>query len=79
MTPTHASVTRPKKLTTDRSVASLKPRADRYIVRDAKVSGLELRVSPDKSKTWTLRYRIRGQQRRLKLGAYPTAHARGCP
>jgi len=53
-----------------RSVKALKPRADRYIVRDAKVSGLELRVSPDGAKSWSLRYRINGQQRRLKLGEY---------
>jgi integrase len=35
------------------------------------VSGLELRINPDGAKSWSLRYRVNGQQRRLKLGAYP--------
>ncbi len=43
-------------------------RADRYSVPDSHVAGLELRVAPEGTKTWTLRYRIHGQQRRLKLG-----------
>jgi predicted DNA-binding transcriptional regulator AlpA len=53
------------------AVAALKPRADPYHVRDAKVTGLELRVAADGSKIWSLRYRVYGYQRRLKLGAYP--------
>jgi hypothetical protein len=36
-------------------VDALTPRAERYIVRDAHVSGLELRVHPDGVETWTLR------------------------
>jgi integrase len=59
------------RITTDKSIGPLAPRADRYIVRDAKVSGLELRIHPDGVKTWSLRYRVSGQQRRLKLGEYP--------
>jgi hypothetical protein len=55
---------------TAKSVAALAARTDRYIVRDAKVSGLELRIHPDGTKTWSLRYRVLGQQRRLKLGVY---------
>ncbi len=62
---------------TARTVESQKPRPDRYIVRDAKVSGLELRVSPDGSKSWSLRYRISGRQRRLKLGEYPRVSLAG--
>jgi integrase len=56
---------------TARSVEALKPRPDRYIIRDAKVSGLELRVSADGAKSWSVRYRVHGVQRRLKLGKYP--------
>ena len=52
-------------------VSALKPRGERYIVRDGKVSGLELRVSPDGEKIWSLRYRVHGQRRRLKLGEFP--------
>jgi integrase len=59
------------RLTTATSVDALKPRADRYIVRDDNVSGLELRIHPDGTKVWSLRYRVNGQQRRLKLGEYP--------
>lgn len=60
-----------KVLTTAASVAALEPRTVRYSVRDSKVIGLELRIRPDGTKTWTLRYRALGQQRRLKLGEYP--------
>jgi integrase len=58
------------RITTDKTIATLTPRADRYIVPDAKVSGLELRIHPDGEKVWSLRYRVNGQQRRLKLGTY---------
>jgi integrase len=65
-------VTSTQRLTNAQSVAALKPRADRYIVRDAKVSGLELRVHPDGRKAWTLRYRnALKEQRRLALGEFP--------
>ena len=60
-----------KQITTASSVDALKPAARRYVVRDSDVSGLELRVSPAGIKTWSLRYRVHGQQRRLKLGLYP--------
>jgi integrase len=57
---------------TAQSVKALPPGDKRYIVRDANVSGLELRVAPDGTKTWSLRYRnLEKQQRRLKLGEYP--------
>src|SRR4051794_21396054 len=60
------------KITTASSVDALKPKATRYIVRDNDVSGLELRISPDGVKTWSLRYRNAiKEQRRLKLGVYP--------
>lgn len=62
-----ASVT----LTTAAAVATLKPRPVRYAVKDSKIVGLEIRVRPDGIKTWTLRYRSAGEQRRLKLGEYP--------
>ena len=58
------------QITTDSSIVALKPKAERYIVRDSDVSGLELRVAPDGVKTWSLRYRVNGQQRRLRLGVY---------
>ena len=56
---------------TARTLDGLKPRADRYVVRDSKVSGLELRVQPDGTKVWSLRYRVHGVRRRLRLGEYP--------
>jgi integrase len=58
-------------LTNAQSVAALKPRNERYTVYDSKVSGLEVRVAPDGTKTWSLRYRVHGFQRRLTLGECP--------
>lgn len=60
------------KLTTARSVDALTPRAERYAVADAKVAGLALRISPDGTRVWALRYRnASGEQCRLRLGGYP--------
>lgn len=53
-----------------KTVDALQPRATRYIVRDSEIRGLELRVSPDGTKVWTLRYRFHGQRRRLRLGLH---------
>jgi len=59
-------------LTNAQSVDALRPRPGRYIVRDGHVRGLELRIHPDGTRTWSLRYRNAARdQRRLKLGAYP--------
>lgn len=57
-------------LTNTQSVTSLKPQTAPYLVRDSKIPGLELRVATDGTKTWTLRYRVHGQRRRLKLGRF---------
>lgn len=60
-----------RRLTTARSVAACAPGPTRYSVPDSKVQGLELRVHPSGARSWTVRYRVHGQQRRLRLGAYP--------
>jgi hypothetical protein len=44
-------------------------RAQRYEVAEA--SGLAVRVSLNGAKTWVWRYRFKGRQKRLTLGAYP--------
>ena len=59
------------QIISDKSIATLKPRALRYGVRDGKVAGLQLIVLPTGIKVWTLRYRSHGEQRRLRLGVYP--------
>lgn len=58
-------------ITNVQSVTRLTPQPAPYLVRDSKVTGLELRVATDGTKTWTLRYRANGERRRLKLGAFP--------
>jgi len=59
------------RLTTARTVSALKPRATRYAARDAKINGLELTLHPNGERVWSVRYRVQGQQRRLRLGKYP--------
>src|SRR4051812_22521437 len=49
-----------KKLLTDRFLASLKPRADRYFVLDTDVRGFALRVNRNGSKTFLLVRRYPG-------------------
>jgi integrase len=60
-----------RRLTNTQSITALKPQEAPYLVADAKIPGLELRVATDGVKTWTLRYRVNGQRRRLKLGPFP--------
>jgi integrase len=58
----------------DKLCASLDaPDGRRLDVRDGKVRGLVLRVSPDGGKAWSVLYRrkIDGRRRRATLGAYP--------
>nr|MBA3270299.1 integrase arm-type DNA-binding domain-containing protein [Acidobacteriota bacterium] len=66
-----ATPARRKLLQTDRDIATHRPEVDRYTVRDSKVKGLELLVQSSGAKIWSMRYRVAGQQRRLRLGEYP--------
>ncbi|MGD9511843.1 MAG: tyrosine-type recombinase/integrase, partial [Geminicoccaceae bacterium] len=58
---------------TDRRVAGAKPGARRYVLKDTRVTGLELRVSPRAGKSWSLVYRRAGdgRRRRATIGPYP--------
>src|SRR5690606_33007599 len=70
-----ASRQRPRRETlTPRSVAAKKVPAGAVQAEfwDAVVPGLALRVGAGGSKTWTVRYRAAGRQRRYKLGRFPT-------
>lgn len=70
-----ASRQRPRRETlTPRSVAAKKvpPGALQAEFWDALVPGLALRVGAGGTKTWTVRYRAAGRQRRYKLGCFPT-------
>jgi hypothetical protein len=54
------------------SVERAKPSAGLVELRDAKSSGLALRITPTGAKSWTLRCRLpSGVQRRISLGKYP--------
>lgn len=56
---------------TDRSVAALKPKADRYEKWEDGRTGLGLRISPKGRKTWVFMYRFTGRARRMTMGTYP--------
>lgn len=60
-------------LLTTKFVESIKPTVGKQVAYpDAKVSGLELRVTPQGRKVWSLRYRTQdGRQRRMTLGVFP--------
>ncbi len=58
-----------RKRLTDAVVKQAPTRAHRYEIAEA--SGLAVRVSLNGAKTWVWRYRFRGKQKRLTLGAYP--------
>ncbi len=58
---------------TQRFIESASTDAERLEIRDAKVEGLELRVSRHGTKSWLLRYRRKsdGRKRVLTLGRFP--------
>lgn len=56
---------------TDRSIAALKPKAERYEAWEDGRTGLGVRVSPKGRKTWVYLYRFDGKARRMGFGTYP--------
>lgn len=69
----------PTEKLTDRRIKTVcvRPGGARLELWDTTIPGLGLRVAPDSgqgegTKTWFVRYRFAGAQRRLKLGTYPT-------
>jgi integrase len=57
-----------RKILTDRTIDARKTPG---IIRDTKISQLQLRVRDGGAKSWSLRYRHRGKQKRITLGSYP--------
>jgi integrase len=56
---------------TDRSIAGLKAKTERYEAWEDGRTGLGVRVSPKGRKTWVFMYRYAGKARRMTLGTYP--------
>jgi len=54
---------------TQSKIQAMKPRARRYAVADG--HGLTLEVQPTGIRSWRLRYRFAGRQRRVNLGRWP--------
>ena len=50
------------------AIGNLKPRPQRYEVSDPGCAGLRVVVFPSKKKSFVVRYRFRGLQRKLTLG-----------
>ena len=47
------------------AIKNLKPRPTAYYVTDGRVKNLQIRIAPDGSRSWSIRYRDgRGRQRR---------------
>jgi hypothetical protein len=59
-----------EKLLTDAQCKAARPKQKIYYLNDG--NGLRLRVSPNGSRAWLLRYRFGGKERTVSLGSYPT-------
>jgi integrase len=58
-----------EKLLTEAACKAAKPKAKVYYLNDG--NGLRLRIRPNGSKTWILRYRLGGNEMSSGLGTYP--------
>ncbi len=56
---------------TDRSIAALKPKTERYEAWEDGRTGLGVRVSTKGRKSFVFMYRFNGKPRRMTLGTYP--------
>src|SRR5262249_13849905 len=56
---------------TDRQINALTRKKRLYEVPEPGRTGLAIRVSPHGMKSWSFRYRIRAEQKRMIFGAYP--------
>src|SRR5260370_38547923 len=56
------------------TIANLRAKADRYEVSDGGCAGLRVVVFPSKRKSFIVRYRFRGLQRKLTLAPSLTEH-----
>jgi integrase len=56
---------------TDKQIAALKPKAQRYEKKEPGRTGLGMRVTPRGVKTWAFLYRFDGAQKRMVFGTYP--------
>ncbi len=56
---------------TDAQIKALKPKAQRYDVREGQRNGFGIRVATSGRKTWFFIYDFEGDRRRMNLGIYP--------
>jgi hypothetical protein len=61
----------PSYALTTRTVETLKPGPKRQEIADRHLTGLFLNVQPSGKKSWSVRYRVGGRNRKLTLGTYP--------
>lgn len=55
---------------TKRNIEALQTRDAEYFVSDSELPGFGIRIAPSGRKTFALRYRINGSQRRFKIGLF---------
>src|SRR5258706_9178039 len=58
-----------RKTLTPISIAALKPRRERYELSDGGCAGLRIVVFPSRHKSYIVRYRFGGVQRKVTLGS----------
>ena len=57
---------------TDRLIKNLKPKKNRYDLREKSGQGFVIRVTPNGYKSWVFFYHFNGKKYRLTLGVYPS-------
>jgi integrase len=56
---------------TDKLIKSLKPKEERYDVREINGKGFMIRVFPSGQKSWGMIYHFEGKKKRMTFGSYP--------
>ncbi|HDY7969279.1 TPA: tyrosine-type recombinase/integrase [Vibrio vulnificus] len=59
-----------KRISSDATLKALKPRDKEYLIPDKKIEGLNIRVRPTGTMTWTFRFQMGRKHEKISMGRY---------
>ncbi|SIO96903.1 hypothetical protein VSP9026_04729 [Vibrio spartinae] len=59
-----------KRINSNATLQALKPQDKEYLIPDKKIEGLNIRVRPTGTMTWTFRFQIGKKHEKISMGRY---------